>query len=50
MKGDGIRYGFKWEFLSHIGDYKTLSGAIKAAKKYWDMRGIKYDPKDFEKL
>ena len=49
-KGFGERYGMDWEFLSHIGEYKTLSGAIKAAKKYWDMRGIEYNPKDFEKL
>ena len=48
-KGKG-KYGSIWEYLSHIGEYKTLSGAIKAAKKYWDMRGIEYDPKDFEKL
>lgn len=48
-KGKG-KYGSIWEYLSHIGEYKTLSGAIKAAKKYWDMRGIEYNPKDFEKL
>ena len=48
-KGKG-KYGSIWEYLSHIGEYKTLSGAVKAAKKYWDARGIKYDPKDFEKL
>lgn len=49
-KGFGERYGMDWEFLSHIGEYKTLSGAIRAAKKYWDARGIDYNPKDFEKL
>jgi hypothetical protein len=49
-KGFGERYGMDWEYLSTIGEYKTLSGAIMAAKKYWDMRGIEYDPKDFEKL
>lgn len=49
-KGFGGRYGMDWEYLSHIGDYKTLQGAIRAIKKYWDRRGIEYDPKDFEKL
>lgn len=49
-KGFGERYGMDWEFLSHIGEYKTLSGAIKAAKKYWDRQGVEYNPTDFEKL
>ena len=48
-KGKG-KYGSIWEYLSHIGEYKTLSGAIKAAKKYWDEKGIRYNPKDFENL
>ena len=48
-KGKG-KYGSIWEYLSHIGEYKTLSGAVRAAKKYWDERGIQYDPKDFENL
>jgi len=50
MKGYGERYGFDWEFLSHIGDYKTLSGAIKAAKRYWNTSGIQYNEKDFERI
>lgn len=50
MKGHGERYGFDWEFLNHIGDYKTLSGAIKSAKKYWNMSGIQYNEKDFERI
>lgn len=44
------RFGSYWEYLSTIGEYKTLSGAIKAAKKYWDESGVEYNPKDFEKL
>lgn len=50
LKGGGERYGFEWEFLSHIGDYKTLSGAIKSAKKYWDRLGIEYNERDFNKI
>ena len=42
--------GLEWEYLSTIGEYKTLSGAIKAAKKYWDRQGVEYNPTDFEKL
>lgn len=48
-KGKG-KYGSIWEYLSHIGEYKTLAGAIKAAKKYWNEKGIQYNPKDFEQL
>ena len=48
-KGKG-KYGSIWEYLSHIGEYKTLAGAIKAVKKYWNEKGIQYNPKDFEQL
>ena len=50
MKGSGDRYGFSWEYLSHIGEYKTLSGAIKAASKYAMMHNWVFDSDDFEKL
>lgn len=50
MKGGGERYGFSWEYLSHIGDYKTLSGAIKAASKYAMTHGWVFDSDDFKKL
>lgn len=50
MKGYGERYGFRWEYLSHIGEYKTLPGAIKAAKKYATMHGWIFNEKDFENL
>lgn len=50
MKGGGERYGFSWEYLSHIGEYKTLSGAIKAASKYAMIHGWVFDSDDFNKL
>lgn len=50
MKGGGERYGFKWEFLSHIGDYKTLQGAIRGAKKYANMHGWNMAESDFNKI
>ena len=50
MKGDGSRYGFQWEFLSHIGDYKTLTGAIKAAEKYAVVHGWNFNSRDFKNI
>lgn len=39
MKGDGSRYGFQWEFLSHVGSYKTIEGAKRAIRKNAKMHG-----------
>lgn len=50
MKGDGTRYGFEWEFLSHIGSYKTLEGAKRAAKRHALMSGKILNDKDLAQL
>ena len=39
-----------WDFWFHIGDYKTLAGAKKAAVKAMARFGYKFNQKDLDSI
>lgn len=45
-----MRYGSDWDYWFHIGDYTTLAGAKRGAKRAMQKMGYELSDKDLNKI
>lgn len=47
---ENMNYGSDWDYWFHIGDYTTLAGAKRGAKRAMKKMGYKLSDKDLNKI